>query len=460
MGITFELASYASGLKFSKLSPEVVERVKYLFLDFIGVTSRGSMTDSSKSIYRFVREMGKGEGVIIGTKGRAPFLYSALANGTAGHAIEMDDVNKESSLHPGVVIFSSALATGEMTGTDGRRLIEAAVAGYEVMVRLGRGLGAAGTYRRGFHPTAICGSFGSSVTASKLLGLGADRMASAMGISGSQGAGSMEFLAQGAWTKRFHAGWAAHSGMVAALLSKKGFKGPMSIIEGRDGFLHAYSDDPDPPKVLEGIGSRFEILHTSVKPHACCRYMQPPIDALLEIVTKEGLKPEEVERVRIGLLRAGLGLIAEPAERKYAPQSIVDAQFSMPFGAAVAILYRRAGLREFQPSKIQSEKVKAMMKKVECITDPELDRAYPQQWGATAEIMTRDGRRYFTKIEHPKGDPENPLSWEELIEKFHDLSGPILSRERRLRIVEDVKKLEKVKDVRRWSSLLLRDRCV
>ncbi len=458
MGITEELAGYCERLKYRQLPEEVVDRGKYFFLDFIGVTVRGSVSDSSKSMYHFVREMGKGDGVIIGTKARAPYLYSALANGTAAHAIEMDDVNNESSLHPGVVIFPSALATSEMMGSGGRKFIEAIVAGYEVMIRLGKALGPANTYARGFHPTAICGTFASSVVTSKIIGLKTGKIVSAMGIAGSQAAGSMEFLAQGTWAKRFHAGWAAHSGMVAALLSRKGFKGPTSIIEGRDGFLHAYSNHSDATKVMEGIGTRFEILRTSIKPHACCRYMQPPIDALLKIVVENDLKPEHVKKVRLGLLSAGASLIAEPKEKKYDPRSVVDAQFSMPFGAAVAILYRRAGLREFHPSKIRCEEVKAMMKKVEYAVDPELDRTFPNQWSATAEMFTNDGKRYFTKIEYPKGDPENPLSWEELIDKFHDLSGRFMSKGRRLKIIDEVRHFERIDDLKRWSPILLQDR--
>jgi len=265
-------------------------------------------------------------------------------------------------------------------------------------------------------------------------------------------------LAQGAWTKRFHAGWAAFSGMIAAQLACRGFQGPTSIIEGRDGFLHAYSNEADASKVLEGIGSGFEILRTSVKPYACCRYMQPPIDGVLNIVRENDLRPDQVEKVRLGLLRAGVQLIAEPIENKYRPQSIVDAQFSMPFGAAVAFLYRKAGLGEFQLSKIRSEKVKRMMRRVECFVEPDLDKTFPKQWCATVEILTKEGKRYFTKIEYPKGDPENPLTWEEMIEKFCDLSGRFMTKERRLKIVNQVRELEKVRDLSRWSSLLLRDR--
>jgi 2-methylcitrate dehydratase PrpD len=397
-------------------------------------------------------------GVIIGTKEKALYVYAALANGTASHAIEMDDVNNEASLHPGVTVFPAALATSEMVGANGRSFIEAVVLGYEVMVRLGKALGPENSYRRGFHPTATCGTFGSGITASKIMGLKEEGMVNTMGIAGSQAAGSMEYLAQGAWTKRFHAGWAAHSGMIAAQLARKGFRGPTSIIEGRDGFLHAYSNGADPSKVLEGIGLGFEILHTSVKPHACCRYMQPPIDGILNIVKENDLQPDQVEKVRLGLLRAGAPLIAEPLENKYRPQSIVDAQFSMPYGAAVAMLYRKAGLEEFQLPKIRSEEVIRMMRRVECVVDPDLDRTFPKQWCATAGILTKDGRKYFTKIEYPKGDPENPLSWEEMIEKFHDLTQKLLTQERRLKIVDRVKKIEEVRDFRRWSPLLLRDR--
>ena len=458
MPITQELAKYCHGLKFQQLPEEAVDRVKYFFLDFIGVCIRGSQENSSKSVYRFVREMGRDRqgGVVIGTKERAPHLYSALANGTAAHAIEMDDVNNESSLHPGVVVFSAALATSEMVGGSAKKFIEAVVLGYEVMIRLGKAAGAENSYKRGFHPTGTCGSFGSSVAASKILSLDEKGLLSALGIAGSQAAGSMEYLAQGAWTKRFHAGWASHSGMVAAQLARKGFRGPTSIIEGRDGFLHAYSNGADPSKVLEGLGSGFEILRTSVKPHGCCRYMQPPIDAVLKIVKENGLPPEKVEKVRVGILRAGAHLIAEPLEEKYAPQSVVDAQFSMPFGAAVAVLYRKAGLGEFHLSKIRSEEVQQMMKRVECVADPNLEKTFPKQWCATAEICTKDGKKYFTRVEYCKGDPENPLSWDELIEKFHDLSHGLMSKNQRLKIIDQVRSLEAIRDLRKWSPLLLR----
>ena len=460
MEITKELARFCADLRFDKLSSEVIDRAKYFALDFVGVAARGSLEDSTKAMYRFLKEMSptnKG-GVIIGTKMRAPYHYAALANGTSSHSLEMDDVNNEASLHPAVAIFPAALAACEMANKNGKRFIEGVVLGYDVMIRLGKALGPKEHYGRGFHPTGTCGTFGATATVAKILGLNYTQMVNALGIAGSQAAGSMEFLAQGAWTKRMHPGWAAHNGIIASLLAKKGFKGPSTILEGRDGFLHAYSLKADASKVLEGIGSSFEIMRTSIKPHACCRYMQPPIDGILKIMKENQIKAEEVANVTLGILKAGFPIIVTPEEIKYNPKSAVNAQFSMPFGAAVAILYGEASLNQFREKVIQSPKVNEMMKKVHCVENPELEKVYPKQWPATVEIKTKDGRTFSARIDYPKGDPENPLTWDELIEKFNDLTPLIYSKMRRGRIVEQIKKIDVEKNLNQWTAVLLRDR--
>jgi 2-methylcitrate dehydratase PrpD len=456
MDITRELATYCRGLKFRQLPEPVVDRVKYLFLDFIGVACRGSKTDSSKSLFRYIREEGAGrpQGVVIGIPDRAPYGLAALANGTLAHAIEMDDVNNESSLHPGVAVFPAALAASERKQGSGEKFIEAVIAGYEVMIRLGKALGPENSYRRGFHPTGTCGVFGAAMAAALLYGLNGKDLIHALGIAGSQASGSMEYLAQGAWTKRFHAGWAALSGLTAAGLAQNKFRGPETIIEGRFGFLHGYSEKSDPSKVLDDLGEDFEVLHTSIKPYACCRYMQPPIDAVIQIMNNHGLNPQEVKEIDLGILRAGSSLIAEPLEEKYEPKCIVDAQFSMPFGAAVAALYGKAGLKEFQMTHIRSDKVRAMMQKVRVHFDPSLEKTFPRQWAGTSRIVTSNGREYTAKVEYPKGDPENPLSQEDLIAKFHDLSGGIFDKSQRAMIVEQVRGLERIDDFSKWATLL------
>ena len=444
MGETKEMAHFCSNLSYEGFSPEVIDRVKYLALDFLGVAARGSREESSEAVRSFIRELDTGSvgGVIIGTRMRVPYQYVALANGSSAHSLELDDVSNESSSHPGVVIFPAALAAGELMECGGKKFIEAVVVGYEVMIRLGKALNPASHYARGFHPTGTCGSFGAAVVASKILNLGEEQMVNALGIAGSQAAGSMEFLAGSAWVKRLHPGWAAHNGIIAALLAKGGFTGPTTIVEGRFGFLHAYSDNPDLSKFLAGLGDSFEIMKVSIKPHACCRYKQGPIDGILKIMKENRLQAPEIEKVTLGILKAGFPIIVEPQELKYNPQTVSEAQFSMPFGAALALLYGKVGLNEYTEASFRSPDVKAMMGRVSCVFDTELEKVYPRQWPASVEIVTKDGRKFSTRIDYPKGDPENPLSWEELLRKFDELSSPVFSEERRKEIVSRVRSLE------------------
>jgi 2-methylcitrate dehydratase PrpD len=459
MDITRKLVDFCNNLIYGDLPPEVIDGAKYLALDFLGVASRGSLVDSTKAMYGLIEDLGldsKG-GVIIGTGMRAPYEYAALANGTSAHSLELDDVHNEGSLHPGVAVFPAAFAACEMAGADGKRLIEAVVAGYEVTIRVGKALTPSGHYGRGFHPTGTCGVFGAAVAASKVLGLDRGQMLSSMGIAGSQAAGSMEFLADGSWTKRFHPGWAAHSGLIAALLAKRGFKGPSTILEGRNGFLKGYSGSSDPGKILEGLDDSYHIVTTSIKPHACCRYKQAPIDGVLQIMEKNRLKPDEVERVTLGILKAGFPIVVTPEESKYNPRSVVDAQFSMPFGAAVAMLYGKASLEEYTMEKVNSPRVKEVMQKVSCVEDPELDKVFPKQWPATVKIVTRDGKSYSAKIDYPKGDPENPLTWDELIDKVNGLASSIYSASHREEIIQRTRHLDAERDLRKFTPLLLRD---
>jgi 2-methylcitrate dehydratase PrpD len=279
-------------------------------------------------------------------------------------------------------------------------------------------------------------------------------MQHALGVAGSQAAGSMEFLADGAYTKRFHPGWAAHSGIIAALLARDDFSGPGTIIEGRFGFLHAYSSNSDASKILQNWGIPYEVLKTSIKPHACCRYKQGPIDGILQIMRENELSAADIERVNLAVLNAGFALVAEPEDIKYNPQSIVDAQFSMPFGAAMAILHGKAALDQYTEENLKSPLVKEVMRKVKCIHDPEIEKDFPRKWKAVAEIRTTDGRAYTAKVDYPKGDPENPFTWEELIEKFRNLISKVFSENRQDQIIKTIRSLDQSPDVTELSNLL------
>lgn len=449
--ITRTLVFFSHALNSKDLGTEVVERTKYLLLDYLGVAIAGSLTESSLPVYRMLaRSASAGPCTVIGTASRTSPEFAALANGAAAHSVELDDTHQAGSIHPGVVMFSTAIALSEIhPDIDFGQFASAVVAGYEFAARLAMALQPKFHYELGFHPTSTCGVFGAAVTAAKLLRLNEEQMLSAVGIAGSMAAGSLEFLAEGTWTKRLHPGLAAQNGILAAKLAAEGFRGPATILEGRDGFLFAYSRKPKPDVVTKNLGQNFEIMRTSIKPHACCRYMQAPIDGLIELANEHDIYPEQVERIEVAVLEAGWPLVCEPPKRKYSPSNSVDAQFSMPYGAAVALTDRAAGLDQFTGESFYSSQIKRLMGKVVLQKDMRIEENFPAEWPALVSVHLTSGAHFEKFVRFPKGDPENPLTWQELSAKFHSLTSRVFPTTRCDEIVDSVKDMN--------SSTILRD---
>jgi 2-methylcitrate dehydratase PrpD len=460
MDETIELTKRCGNIAFQKLPGDVIDSAKHLFLDYLGVTIRGSQTESAKCVQSMAGRFRStaADMTIIGTDVLTDCLNAALANGIAAHSIECDDVVNEASLHPAVTIMTTALSAVNLSGRcSGKKIIEAIVSGYELVIRLGVAVDPARHYERGFHPTATCGTFGSAMTAARILGLDEKQTVNALGIAGSQAAGSMEYLTDGVYTKRFHAGWASKSGLTAALLAREGFTGPQTIIEGKFGFLNGYSDESHPEKLFTDWENPYKIMKTSIKPYACCRYKQGPIDCILQIMQSHQLNPTDVKRIRVGVLSAGFSLVADPIEKKRRPQTIVDAQFSMPFGAAVAILLGNAGLDQYTIQNIHSGELLDIMDRVDCYKDESLDALYPAKWPAEVIIETTDGKTLTSRIEYPKGDPENPLSWEAIQDKFLNMVSTVYSANQAHNVIEYIGNLEKIENFSTTLEDLRRD---
>lgn len=456
--ITRTLVHFSHSLNHKDLSGKVIERAKYFLLDYLGVALAGSQTESSLAVYRMLaHSTSPAPCTVIGTASQTSPEYAALANGTAAHSVELDDTNQAGSIHLGVVMFSTAIALSEfLPDIDSDRFFSAVVAGYEVAARLGIAVQPKYHYELGFHPTGTCGVFGATVTAAKLLRLNEEQMLSAVGIAGSMAAGSLEFLADGAWTKRLHPGLAAQNGILAAKLAAEGFRGPGTILEGRDGFLSAYSRNSKPELVTQDLGQTFEVLRTSIKPHACCRYLQAPIDGLIELATTHDIHPEQVARVEVAVLQAGWPLVCEPRERKYSPSNTVDAQFSMPFGAAVALTYRAAGLDQFTGDNVRSPQIRSLMGKVVMTKDRRIEINFPAEWPAYVQVHLTNGKQFDKYVRFPKGDPENPLSWEELSAKFHSLAIRALPHKRCEQISDSVRGIDRsavLRDIWKLTAL-------
>jgi 2-methylcitrate dehydratase PrpD len=336
-----------------------------LVLDLVGNIIRARHdVDSTPILLAAVRSLGLGAGNsgVFGDPSRWTPAGAALLNGALGHSLDFDDTHAAASLHPGTVVIPAALAAGEMAGSSGAEVLAGIVAGYEVACRLACALPARAHYDRGFHPTATCGTFGAAAAAGRVLGLDAVGIASAFGIALSQAAGSMQFLVNGAWTKRFQVGWAAMGGLAAATLASEGFRGATEAFEGRHGFLRAYAPDPLPEQALAELGQRFAVMETAVKPYPSCRYGHAGIDAALALRAEHKLRPEEIESVRYDLSAAGMLLVGEPAERKAEPPGVVDAQFSGPYVIACALATGRVAWDSYR--KLRDPAIRAMMVKV------------------------------------------------------------------------------------------------
>jgi len=359
--------------------------------------------------------------------------------------LDFDDTHAAGSLHSSAPIVPAALAAAEMAGASGKDLIAACVAGYEIQIRLALALDPTDHYARGFHPTATCGVFGAAAAAGRLLGMDADGIQSAFGIALSQAAGSMQFLADGSWTKRSHVGQAASNGLICATMAAEGFKGPDAAFEGQWGFLQGYAPNSDEAKATDRLGSHWETLRLAVKPYPSCRYSHAAMDGLVALSEVHDIKPDDVEAIEIGLPEMGRKIIGEPLEAKINPECIVDGQFSMPFCAAVVMREGQMGWDDYA-KHISDDETLALCRKIKTVPDDQAEAAFPANMSGSVKIKTSSGE-FETFVEVPKGEPDNFMSATEFRAKFDGLCAPYLDDARRDRLADALLSLETANNV-------------
>ena len=331
-----------------------------------------------------------------------------------------------------------------MVGASGADVLAAIIAGYEITCRVALALPAGEHYDRGFHPTATCGAFGAVAAAARVFGLSTEQTEGALGTVLSQCAGSLQFLVNGAWTKRFQVGWAACNGLMAATLVREGFKGAIEALEGRHGFLHAYAPNPNPARAVQDLGSIYELMHTAVKPYPSCRYGHAGIDAAIALRAANDLKPADITAVTLGLPRAGMMLIGDPPGKKSDPQNVVDGQFSGPFVISAALATGAMGWDSYQ--LLRDTTVRSLLPKVRCEVDPEIEAEFPANMSGKLTIAAR-GQSFSRKIVVPKGEPTNFLTEDELRGKFAGLADAVLGADRAARLADAVLAIDTTADV-------------
>ena len=443
-----KLADFVEKVRYNTLPAEVVQMTKNCFLDWLGCVYAGRNDSGVKKMAEVARlSKGDNHSTVIPYREKNSAPFAALVNGAATHALEMDDVHRDSVVHAATVVIPAVFAVGEREHATGKRLIEAMVSGYEVMIRVGEGVGRSHYWF--WHNTSTCGTFGSAAGVGKILGLNVDQYMHALGNAGSQSSGLWEFLTDGANTKLLHTGKAAMNGIFAADLAKRNFTGARKIFEGEKGFYLATSKDFSLDKLIDGLGEkspRYRILSNSFKLYPSCRHTHPSIDATLSLVTEHGLKLQDVERVEIHTYSGAINLCgAVELKNSYV------AKWHIPFAVATAIKDRRVGLDSYTESTIREKKLLDLAKKISLHLDPDLDAVYPSQWPSRVEIFLKSGGKVSKTVYYPRGDSENPPSQEELNNKFRDNLESFIRPRSIERLIETIDRLETLKDV---SSLV------
>lgn len=444
--VTKTLAEFAANLRFEDIPPTVVERTKLLVLDLVGIAVRARFdSDSTPATFAAVTalEMDGGSCSVFGDRGGYAPPAAALLNGALAHSLDFDDTHAPGSLHPGAPVVPAALAMAEKTGASGHDLIAGIVAGYEIICRLSMALVPADHYDRGFHPTATCGAFAATAAAGRVLGLTAEEMAHAFGIALSETAGSMQYLENGAWTKRFQVGNAAKNGVVAAAFAKAGYTGASHAIEGKYGFLNAYAPHAKPEIAVADLGKVWELAATAVKPYPACRMTHAAADAASDLRRLHNIDPKAIDRVVVGLSRKGIDLTGAPEAQKRNPQNVVDGQFSMHFVAAVALRQGSMGWDDY-PVHLTNADTLDLTRKVSVVNDPDVEAEYPRNLAGKVTVHMRDGTTYDAFVRHPKGEPENFVTAAELRTKFATLVKPYLGEAGEAALFSAVMRLETI----------------
>jgi len=416
-----ELASFASSLQAKDIPAPVMSRAEDFLVDWFGSAVAGKGSRPVEIITQFAQNMGGFDThpgpseILVTRKSSSPFL-AAMANAAASHVAEQDDVHNGSVFHPATVVFPPALACAQAIGASGEDLLVAAVAGYEVGIRVGEFLGR--SHYKVFHTTGTAGTIAAAATVGRLLNLNPNQMLHAFGSAGTQSAGLWEFLRDAADSKQLHTAHAASTGLMSAYIAQSGFTGAQHILEGKQGLAAGMSSDANPSKLVDQLGTRWALAETSFKYHASCRHTHPAADALLQVMLAHKLKPSDITRVET-LVHQGAIDVLGPVTN---PSTVHQSKFSMGTVLAIIAHYQFAGLQEFD-EHFQDDAICLFRDRVTMTLDSEVDTAYPQRWIGKVKVHLNDGQILDGRVDEPKGDPGNSLSRTEITDKAMRLAA-------------------------------------
>jgi 2-methylcitrate dehydratase PrpD len=410
-----QIARFAAGLKLADVPAPVLTRAKLHILDALGLGIAATVQDFAASAYYGVAAMSSGGACsVIGRQKRLDMRDAALVNAVLIHGLDFDDTHLASIIHPTCTSLPAALALGEALDASGEQLLTAFLAGAETSIRIG--LAADGGFHHvGYHATGVVSHFASAVTAGKLLGLGEDAITAAQGITGSTAAGIQVFLEEGAWTKRFHPGWGAVSGITAAYLASAQFKGPSRVYEGKFGLFDTHLHEPAKLEAMtDGLGTVWHFADTALKPYPVCHFIHGCADAAIDLHGE--LEGAEIASVKAFLPQPTLHIIAEPVETKENVTTEYEAKFSAQHVIAVCLLRGHFNLPDLLPEALADTAVRDLARRVKCAADP--DSAFPEYFSGGVEVTLRDGRVLAQHIRVNSGAGVRAMTQDGVMAKF------------------------------------------
>ena len=441
------IAAFVANATTEQLTSAIREKVKEVVIDYIGVVV-GALdnVDSSEPIYKAIQALqGKGNSgncTVLG-KGEPHMLpqYAGLLNSAFGHSMDFDDTHAEGTLHAGVTAISAAMMQAEMLygKASSEDFMLAVSVGYEVTCRIGRELGFF-SYDRGFHNTSIAGIFGAVSTISVLKQLPAETIANAFGIAGSKAAGSMQYLDNGSWNKRLHPGFAVHDAFMCVALAEAGVIGASRIIEGKMGFLQAYSPNPAPDlgRLTDDLGTEWMWMTSSLKPYPACRMTHGFIELAGNVFLDRNGKvsPADVKAISLTMSPSNFKLVGDPTPNKIHPGNAIDGQFSAYFQVANALLYGSAtGLQAYQ--RLDDKDINALTDK----TNAEVDGSM-KGFASKLHIEWSDGSTEEKLQNFPLGEVQHPFTRDKVDEKFLGLAGPVYGKGKAQDIIGTIDHME------------------
>lgn len=447
--ISAQLADFAISCKVEKLSETQIEFIQILLIDWLGCVCSGHSHPSLHALANTIDLVdNSSQCTCIPTKTKKSALNAALLNGCSSHIFEQDDFHAQAVIHPSAVIVPAVLAAAEMKGAEGNDFLVALAVGYEVFIRIAKAVGASHYYY--YHNTATCGVFGAAVGAGKILGLTKQEMVWALGTAGTQSSGLWEFMNDNdnTMTKQFHPGNAARNGLFSALLAKNGFSGATAILEGQKGFYKATSSDAEPALVTEGLGEIWDFENTQLKFYPTCGHTHTMIEAAIKAVEQNReVKLHEIEELKVYTNASAINLLDG-----ILPENSHKAKFSIPYCLGLAILNKKISTDMFTDKWLKHPEIQSFIPKVKIYEDPYFSEKYPERWDARVEFHFYTGEKLEYSCKYPKGHRKNPLSRNEIKNKFLQLSEGVWTTQQANAVCEKVSDLQNCKSMTTWLT--------